>query len=118
MNLFLTTPSHILGEANVYDNRDKYDCTFSQLISEWRRVWSSTSTTNKNFPFGFVQLSTIEANDEQTGTPMIRWYQTYKYGYTPNDALQVFLLKKFFWIYESILKLISIHTECLHGSIT
>ena len=93
-NLFLTTSSHILGEANVYDNRDKYDCTFSQLISEWRRVWSSTSTTNKNFPFGFVQLSTIEANDEQTGTPMIRWYRTYKYGYTPNDALQVFVKKK------------------------
>ena len=98
MNLFQTTSSHILGEANVYDNRDKYDCTFSQLISEWRRVWSSTSTTNKNFPFGFVQLSTIEANDEQTGTPMIRWYQTYKYGYTPNDALQVFVKIKFFFI--------------------
>ena len=101
----------------MYDNRDKYDCTFSQLISQWRKVWSSTSTTNEKFPFGFVQLSTIEANDEQTGTPMIRWYQTYQYGYTPNDALQVLFLLYIF-LFTLVFILISLHIECLHGSIT
>lgn len=76
------------GEANAFWNRDAYDCTFSQLISEWRRVWSINTGTNPNFPFGFVQLSTWQANDLSPDFPMIRWYQTYKYGYTPNDVLQ------------------------------
>ena len=76
------------GEANAFWNRDQYDCTFSQLISEWRRVWSINTGTNPNFPFGFVQLSTWQANDLSPDFPMIRWYQTYKTGYTPNIVLQ------------------------------
>ena len=58
------------------------------MISEWRRVWSINTGTNPNFPFGFVQLSTWQANDLSPDFPMIRWYQTNKYGYTPNDVLQ------------------------------
>ena len=77
------------GESNAGWNRDKYDCTFAQLISEWRRVWSEDTGTNPKFPFGFVQLSTWEENDLNPGFPMIRWHQTYNYGYVPNQDLEV-----------------------------
>ena len=77
------------GESNAGWNRDKYDCTFAQLISEWRRVWSENTGTSPKFPFGFVQLSTWEENDLNPGFPMIRWHQTYNHGYVPNQDLEV-----------------------------
>ncbi|CAF4472325.1 unnamed protein product, partial [Didymodactylos carnosus] len=60
------------------------------MIQAWRATWNSRTQgiTNPTFPFGFVQLST----NENTGTvvggfPLIRWHQTFDYGYVPNDYL-------------------------------
>ena len=76
------------GEANTGWNTDYYSCTFSQMIKEWRRIWSLNSNTNFQFPFGFVQLSTNQ-QDKNTGTALIRWHQTYDIGFVPNPVLQV-----------------------------
>ena len=59
------------------------------MISEWRRVWSENSGTNPQFPFGFVQLSTVKANDHGIAYPMLRWHQTSERGRVPNDILKV-----------------------------
>lgn len=80
-----------LGEANANRNRDKYQCSFPAMISEWRRVWSTMSSTGNQFPFGFVQLSTWNANDMSPGFPMIRWHQTGDFGFVPNDEMKVLL---------------------------
>lgn len=77
------------GESNGEWNRDKYQCTFPAMISEWRRIWSQMTPTAKEFPFGFVQISTWEANDKSPNFPMIRWHQTGNFGYVPNDVMKV-----------------------------
>ena len=82
-----------IGESNANWNRHKYGCAFKQMITDWRRLWSTNTETNPNFPFGFMQLSTNSANDPSTGFPMIRWYQTGGYGYVPNESLQVDILE-------------------------
>ncbi len=48
----------ILGEFNVNHNRDEYNCTFPKMIQAWRDAWytRTNSTTDPNFPFGFVQV--------------------------------------------------------------
>jgi sialate O-acetylesterase len=49
----------IAGEQNTYYDRDKYNCTFPKMIQAWRNVWytRTNSTTDPEFPFGFVQVS-------------------------------------------------------------
>ena len=89
-NIFSST-----GEANVGYHNELYPCTFYQLINEWRRNWASNSNTNPNFPFGFVQLSTKGPIDP---TPLIRWHQTYDFGYVPNEIMQVYI-HLFIWIF-------------------
>ncbi|XP_024413174.1 sialate O-acetylesterase isoform X1 [Desmodus rotundus] len=75
------------GEANVNFNRDLYNCTFPALIEDWRQTChrGSQGQTERLFPFGFVQLSSVlsgAASDD--GFPQIRWHQTADIGYVPN----------------------------------
>lgn len=75
------------GESNVNFNRDLYNCTFPALIEDWRQTFhhGSQGQTERLFPFGFVQLSSVLAgavsNDQ---LPQIRWHQTADFGYVPN----------------------------------
>ena len=71
------------------------------MINEWRKLWSTNTPTSDKFPFGFMQLSTWDAN-QNTGFPAIRWHQTADHGYVPNEVMEVsnycFLpLKVFRW---------------------
>ena len=59
------------------------------MISEWRRVWSQSSPTDPNFPFGFVQLAAWRPNYEGSEFPQVRWHQTADLGYVPNQIMQV-----------------------------
>ena len=34
-----------------------YNCTFPEMINDWRAKWSATKQTDPLFPFGFVQVS-------------------------------------------------------------
>ena len=77
-----------LGESNEGWNRDDYPCTFSEMIKSWRSIWSQSSPSDPNFPFGFAQLAANKANFDGYGCPIIRWHQTYDYGYTPNDEME------------------------------
>ncbi|CAF1438660.1 unnamed protein product [Adineta ricciae] len=78
------------GESNSDYNRDKYTCTFSKMIQSWREIWHerTNGTTDIQFPFGFVQLST-STNDSRKvgGFPWIRWHQTFDVGYVPNHVV-------------------------------
>jgi len=76
------------GEANAGWNRDQYGCTFTRMINDWRNLWNQHSGSNPNFPFGFVQLATIQPNDYYIGTPMVRYYQTNGYGFVPNEVME------------------------------
>ncbi|XP_066921153.1 sialate O-acetylesterase-like [Clytia hemisphaerica] len=51
------------GESNT-PRAAPYACEFTNMINSWRREWHSQSqgTTRKDFPFGFVQLSTVGSN--------------------------------------------------------
>ena len=77
------------GESNGGWNRDKYQCTFPAMISDWRKIWSANSPTSDSFPFGFMQLSTWLANDVGPAFAVIRWHQTANQGFVPNDKMQV-----------------------------
>ena len=50
------------GEANRDYNTDKYACSLSKMIGNWREVWHdrTNNITNNEFPFGVVQVSFIE----------------------------------------------------------
>ena len=58
------------------------------MINEWRQLWSTNTPTSDKFPFGFMQLSTWDAN-QNTGFPAIRWHQTADHGYVPNEVMEV-----------------------------
>jgi len=74
------------GEANTNWNTDKYNCTFPTKIEGDRSLFSSNSNTNKNAPYGFVQLSTAkDPESEDLKTSIIRWHQTSDHGYVPNE---------------------------------
>jgi sialate O-acetylesterase len=80
----------ILGEDNIKFHTDLYPCTFSKLIESWRNIWHerTNSSTDPNFPFGFVQLSTRTKNNSTIGGfPTIRWHQTFDVGYAPNNVV-------------------------------
>ena len=59
------------------------------MISEWRRLWASFSPTSNLFPFGFMQLSTDQADDHWPGFATVRWHQTADFGYVPNTIMEV-----------------------------
>ena len=86
-------PTLHIGEANANGNMEEYGCAFPELINEWRRVWSMNSDTYSNFPFGFVQLAQV-APEQNSGFPMIRWFQTNGTGYVPNENMQVIFFYK------------------------
>lgn len=78
------------GESNRNINRDLYNCTFPELIADWRQTFhmGSRGQTEELFPFGFVQLSTYvteKIQDEEF--PIIRWHQTADFGYVPNQRM-------------------------------
>ncbi|XP_054448634.1 sialate O-acetylesterase [Pteronotus mesoamericanus] len=75
------------GEANVNFDRDLYNCTFPALIEDWRQTFhrGSQGQTERLFPFGFVQLSSVlPGATSDDGFPQIRWHQTADFGYVPN----------------------------------
>ncbi|XP_033119616.1 sialate O-acetylesterase-like [Anneissia japonica] len=79
------------GEANA-NAPNTYNCTFPAMIDDWRAKWymGTGGLTNKQFPFGFVQLCT--SNSVQPGLignyPILRWHQTADYGYVPNPRME------------------------------
>ena len=77
------------GESNGLWNRDKYGCAFTEMIKNWRRIWSSNTATNPEFPFGFMQLASYDANNPSIAFAALRWYQTNGYGYVPNESMKV-----------------------------
>ncbi|XP_066288580.1 sialate O-acetylesterase-like isoform X1 [Branchiostoma lanceolatum] len=76
------------GEANTRWP-DTYSCTFPGMIDSWRKEWymGTGGHTDRHFPFGFVQISTVELGETNMGYPAIRWHQTADYGYVPNPAM-------------------------------
>ncbi|KAL4233116.1 hypothetical protein ACF0H5_007801 [Mactra antiquata] len=78
----------IPGEANS-PHPDEYACQFPAMINDWRTKFSvaSKGQTNKQFPFGFVQLAANVNRTLHVGFPDLRWSQTAKYGYVPNPLL-------------------------------
>ena len=83
---------------------DGYNCTFPEMIADWRRQWHSSTggQTDKEFPFGFVQLNSVgngtaydnpqnpQDNADDLGSEFgfagLRWSQSASYGYAPNPA--------------------------------
>jgi len=70
------------GESNA--GMTNYWCTFPAMVDDWRLKWSQSTggQTDTEYPFGFVQISTWNAQDEAVAS--LRWQQTAKYGYVPN----------------------------------
>jgi sialate O-acetylesterase len=54
------------GEANRDYNTDKYACSLAKMIQNWREIWHerTNGTTNIEFPFGVVQVSSIQNYQE------------------------------------------------------
>ncbi|BFZ09709.1 hypothetical protein BsWGS_12745 [Bradybaena similaris] len=79
------------GEADTGGIKvNHYNCTFPEMISDWRLNFhqASNGQTNPAFPFGFVQLAPDANNPAQShGFPDIRWHQTADYGYVPNPKM-------------------------------
>lgn len=50
-------------------NRDLYNCTFPELIADWRQTFhvGSRGQTEELFPFGFVQVCGKEVGSETVG---------------------------------------------------
>ncbi|GAU95116.1 hypothetical protein RvY_06791 [Ramazzottius varieornatus] len=70
------------GEADAMGARpDDYLCLFPAMIASWRKAFRSA-----RLPFGFVQIG--DKNEEDTGTPVVRWHQTADVGFAPNKVLQ------------------------------
>ena len=79
---------------------DAYNCTFPEMIADWRSKWAEGSDTRPDFPFGFVQLNSIgnattydgpaDPGDDLSadfGYAGLRWSQTASYGTVPNPAM-------------------------------
>jgi sialate O-acetylesterase len=76
------------GESNA-GNPEAYNCSFPAMIYDWRKKFHEANDGNSlEFPFGFVQLSAVNSNNQTVGGfPGIRWSETASYGYVPNSAL-------------------------------
>uniref|UniRef100_H2ZQA6 Sialate O-acetylesterase domain-containing protein n=1 Tax=Ciona savignyi TaxID=51511 RepID=H2ZQA6_CIOSA len=79
------------GETNFDYHNAEYACLFPAMIKDWRRNWleGTGGQTDKDFPFGFVQIGTVTESDRPNDGqyPVIRWRQTANYGYVPNDKM-------------------------------
>ena len=62
-----------LGKSNSNWNQNKYQCAFPSMISEWRKIWNTFTPTSDSFPFGFMQLSTIDASNQTGRNLMLMW---------------------------------------------
>ncbi|KAK1900323.1 Sialate O-acetylesterase [Dissostichus eleginoides] len=78
------------GEANTNYHQEKYNCSFPAMIDDWRMAFhqGSGGQTALDFPFGFVQLSTLDKNSTSDAFPNIRWHQTADTGFVPNPRMQ------------------------------
>ncbi|XP_046556230.1 sialate O-acetylesterase-like [Haliotis rubra] len=76
------------GESNVW-YPDLYACQFPAMINDWRKKFheSSEKETDVQFPFGFVQLAPNAKSSEVGDFPAIRWSQTAKFGFAPNEKM-------------------------------
>ena len=101
------------GESNGLWNRDKYGCAFTEMIKDWRRIWSLNTATNPEFPFGFMQLASYDANNPSIAFAALRWYQTNGYGYVPNESMKVMYAETQITINFDD----TVFTECFHGRI-
>ncbi len=55
------------GEANDRGNYSVlYACSFAKMIHYWRQIWNgrTNGTTDIQFPFGFVQVSFSQSQQE------------------------------------------------------
>ncbi|XP_053222457.1 sialate O-acetylesterase isoform X1 [Podarcis raffonei] len=77
------------GEANTLIDTSLYNCTFPALIEDWRKGFHEGSDwqTQRYFPFGFVQLSTVRSKEHNDNFARIRWHQTADYGFVPNKKM-------------------------------
>ncbi|XP_002124590.3 sialate O-acetylesterase-like [Ciona intestinalis] len=73
------------GEQNFHYHNAEYACSFPAMIKDWRKNWyeGTGGQTHREFPFGFVQLSTVNSTDDGSFS-LIRWHQTANIGYAPN----------------------------------
>ena len=71
-------------------NRDHYGCMFTRFIETWREesFKKTGEGTNKEFPFGFVQLNAWHTGGLNLAWPKLRWQQTTRHGYVPNKHQQ------------------------------
>ncbi|KAK1900536.1 Sialate O-acetylesterase [Dissostichus eleginoides] len=78
------------GEDNTIYHQKKYNCSFPAMIDDWRMAFhqGSGGQTALDFPFGFVQLSTLDKNSTSDAFPNIRWHQTADTGFVPNPRMQ------------------------------
>uniref|UniRef100_UPI00398E7912 sialate O-acetylesterase isoform X3 n=1 Tax=Pristiophorus japonicus TaxID=55135 RepID=UPI00398E7912 len=78
------------GEGNAVWHNAEYNCTFPAMIEDWRKVFhqGSGGTTEIDFPFGFVQLSTYHHEFPDDSFSWIRWHQTADFGYAPNPKMR------------------------------
>ncbi|XP_051895646.1 sialate O-acetylesterase [Pristis pectinata] len=78
------------GEANTAWHNAEYNCTFPAMIEDWRKAFhqGSEGSTEIDFPFGFVQLSTYHHRVPDDSFPWIRWHQTADFGYAPNPKMR------------------------------
>eukprot|EP01084_Bolivina_argentea_P283290 485116_1 len=101
--LLQTTIKSVIWYQGEADSRlpfcNYYNCLLKAMINDWRLQWSLKSDTDVLFPFGIVQLSVW--NDEQnitcadnvtcTAAAVVRYAQTGNYGYVPNsDMINIF----------------------------
>ncbi|CAH1793510.1 unnamed protein product [Owenia fusiformis] len=79
------------GESNAW-NPSPYSCLFPEMIKDWRKRFNERGGSALDFPFGFVQLAAWDDNlsknnNWHTNFPHIRWAQTARIGYVPNDVM-------------------------------
>ncbi len=81
------------GENNMYSTfgnsklKTGYSCLMPVLVSEWRKLWSSTpGTTDPLAPFGVVTLASSGSEGGQDLGSM-RLAQTAGYGVLPNELM-------------------------------
>jgi len=89
------------GESNS-GSAAAYTCWFPAMIRAWRQQWlnKTLGAAEPEWPFGFVQLSTMGGGVKGYGHPLknddgslgggyqgVRWAQTAAYGYAPNPQM-------------------------------
>jgi hypothetical protein len=56
----------LIGEANAGSHT--YACNFAKMIQYWRQIWNERTNgiTDIQFPFGFVQVSFVQAYEKNS----------------------------------------------------